>query len=256
MSTLKADPVAELKKLGRDLSKTRAEHLPKELYNVTFIIANSYRSFRQNVGTEPLNDAVAFAKCAKYFESEVFYLHNPHSMTFMKYLEHFVSRTFGNLIIYYVGEGTTERDLDRTISKFDEVFTFEDGVVTDEDFASLLADCKPEETKITLITDTCHENTAWFFNEPVVDGINLPSHIVAMSTTPDIKASRQMLALSQEQGIFTFNMTKSIKANPKITPNQMFEVMKPVMAKYSQNFHLSATSPEDLDQPILPPVEL
>ena len=81
-----ADPVYQLRKVGRDISKSFVNKLPRELTRCCFICVNSYRSFRQNIGVTPIQDAASLAKCVKYFEYEVFFVHNPHARTFIEYL--------------------------------------------------------------------------------------------------------------------------------------------------------------------------
>lgn len=251
-----ADPVRQLRTLGRDISKTFCDKLPRELSRCCFICVNSYRSFRQSIGVTPIQDAAALAKCVKYFEYEVFYVHNPHARSFIEYLNHFIECTTEHLIVYYVGQGTTPQDLDQTIQRsYDEAFTFDDGAVDDEEFLDSLIDLKNPSSKVTLVTDTCHPNTAWNIPGPEIKGRKLPPGIVTLSAVPTASSSRQMMALCQSQGIFTFNLTKELKANPRITVDGLAKKMEPVLAEFAQEFKVGTSSPELLDQPaiILPP---
>ena len=247
-----ADPVYQLRKVGRDISKSFVNKLPRELTRCCFICVNSYRSFRQNIGVTPIQDAASLAKCVKYFEYEVFFVHNPHARTFIEDLNHFFEVTTEHLIVYYVGQGTTPQDLDRTIPRsYDEAFTFDDGAIDDEEFLDSLVDLKNRNSKVTLITDTCRPNTAWNIPGPELKGRKLPPGIVTLSAVPTLSSSQQMMALCQSQGIFTFNLTKELKANPKITVAELGRKMEPVLGEFAQEFKVGASSPELLDGPAI-----
>ncbi|KAH0795069.1 Clan CD, family C14, metacaspase-like cysteine peptidase [Histomonas meleagridis] len=245
------DPVGQLRSLGRDLSKIPSNRMPLDLKNVCLICVNSYRSFRQNIGTTPINDAATMAKCVKYFEYEVYYLHNPHAQRFLEFIDYFFENTQKNLIVYYVGQGTTASDLDNTQPHdFDEAFTFEDGIIYDEDMIEHLQ-CKAPSNKIILITDTCRQNTCWSIKSPEIKGYTLPERVISLSASPRSTTSKQMMALCQSQGIFTFNLTKELKLHPKITPNELLPKMNSVLSEYVQDFNVGSSSPELLDEPII-----
>jgi hypothetical protein len=251
-----SDPVRQLKTLGRDFSQTFKDRLPREFTKICFICVNSYRSFRQNIGVTPISDAVGMAKCVKYFEYEIYFVHNPHAQNFMQYLEYFLANTTRHLIVYYVGQGTAPYDLDQTIPRSnDDAFTFDDGAVDDEEFLEAIETCKHSDSRVTLVTDTCRCDTAWHIHAAEIKGHKLPPGVVTLSACPTASTSRQMMQRCQSQGIFTFNLTKEFKANPKITPNQLNEKMTPVMAEFAQVFSVGSSSPELLDLPILEPME-
>jgi hypothetical protein len=247
------DAVRQLKTYGRDISETFIERLPKEFERVCFICVNSYRSFRQAIGVTPIQDAVALAKCVRYFEYEVYFVHNPHARTFIDYLNYLIEHTSRHVMVYYVGLGTTVRDLDRTLTRsiYDEAFTFDDGSISDEEFLDSL-EYKNPNNKITLITDTCKPETTW--NLPIgpeLRGRPLPPNVISLSALPTQTTSKQMMALCQSQGIFTFNLTKFLKADPKITAKQLCEKMTAVLGDFAQVFEAGTSSPELLDEPVL-----
>lgn len=248
-----ADPVRELRSVGRDITEAFISKLPRELERCCFVCANSYRSFRQNIGATPISNAAAIAKCAKYFEYEVFFVHNPHANNFLEYLSHFVAITTSHLIVYYVGQGTTNEDLDTT-RKSDEVLTFDDGSLYNDDMIDAL-EMKPAQSRITLITDTCRPGSIWNARDGQVGGRALPPRILTLSAVPLPTTSKQMMVLCQSQGIFTFNVTKSLKMNPKITVQQLVGKMQPVMAEFAQEFQAEASSPEMLDETVLEQVD-
>lgn len=247
-----SDPVRQLKTYGRDLAGTHISRLPRNLSRCCFICVNSYRSYRQNIGVTPIQDAVSIAKCLKYFEYEVYFIHNPHCQYFMDYLNYFIAHTGQHLVIYYEGQGTTAEDLDRTIQHaYDDAFTFDDGSVDDEEFIDSLCSLKNPDCKVTLITDTCRANTMWNLTGTELKGRQIPPGVLTMSAVPTESTSKQMMALAQQQGIFTFNMTKELKLNPKITVNQLAAKMAPVMGEFAQEFKVGTSSPELLDEAVI-----
>jgi hypothetical protein len=247
-----SDPVRQLKTYGRNVAETHMERLPRVFGKLCFICVNSYRSFRQNIGIAPITDAVAFAKCAKYFEYEIFFVHEPHAQTFMQFLEFFLANTLRHLVVYYVGQGMTPHDLNRTRARtYDEVFTFDDAAIADEQFLDALIGFKNPQNRVTLITDTCKPATAWNLPGSEVKGRVLPPGIVTISTSATTATSKHMMALVLHQGVFTFHLTKEIKANPKITASELEAKMTSVIAEFSQVFSVRATAPEDLDLPVL-----
>jgi hypothetical protein len=248
------DPVRQLKTFGRDISETFLDRLPKQFERICFICVNSYRSFRQAIGVTPIQDAVALAKCVRYFEYEVYFVHNPHARYFLDYVNFFLEHTSRHLIVYYVGQGTTLRDLDRTMSRdlYDEAFTFDDGAISDEEFLESLTDFKNPDNKVTLITDTCKPETVW--NLPLASelrGRPIPPRVISLSAVPTEISSKQMMALCQSQGIFTFNLTKFLKQNPKISAKELCQKMYPILGEFAQEFLAGTSSPETLDEPVL-----
>jgi hypothetical protein len=247
-----SDPVRELKRLGRDFSEVFVDRLDKSYERICFICVNSYRSYRQAIGVTPIQDAVALGKCVRYFEYEVYFVHNPHKRNFLEYLNHFLDHTTRHLIVYYVGQGTTLHDLDPKVPHdYDDAFTFDDGAITDAEFLDSLASFKNPDNKVTLITDTCKPGTTWALNGKELKGRNVPPHVVSLSAQPTKTTSKQMMALCQSQGIFTFNLTRFLKADPTINAGQLTEKMLPVMGEFAQTFKVGTSSPECLQEPVL-----
>lgn len=247
-----ADPVSQLRILGRDLTNSQMTRLPKDMTKVCFICVNSFRSFRQNIGITPIGDAVSMAKCLKYFEYDIYYVANPHAKFFLNFLDYFFQNTTEHLVVYYVGQGTTLEDLDTTTKREAyDAFTFDDGKILDCQMAEHIAMNKNPESVLTLITDTCRPNTCWSLISDTVDGVQLPPRVISLSASPTPETSKSMMALAQSQGIFTFNVTKELKKNPKLTPKQLEALMNKVLKEFAQIFTSSSTSPELLDEPIL-----
>lgn len=249
--TMTSDAVRRLKTYGRDVSTIPISRIPQEMGKVCFICVNTYTSYRLNLGTGPMNDAVSFAKCVKNFGYEVYFMHNPHSRNFLKYLDAFFKNTAEELIVYYVGHGTSVRDTDGDEADgYDEAFVFDDGTIIDDVLIDHLIDFKHPSSKLILVTDACHSGSIWDIQGGDVNGRRLPDRIMSLSAANDKQTAKQTVIDRQEQGIFTHNMTKIIKAEPELSPNELSAKMRTALRKYGQTFTVGTTSPELLDEPL------
>lgn len=246
-----SDPVRRLKQLGRDVASVPVSRIPTEMGKVCFICVNTYTSYRLNLGTGPMNDAVSFAKCVKNFGFEVYFMHNPHSRNFLKYLDTFFANTAEELVVYYVGHGTSVADTDGDeADKTDEAFVFDDGVIVDDVLIDHLIEHKNPASKLILVTDACHSGTIWDIQGGSVHGRQLPERIMSISAANDKQTAKQTMINRQEQGIFTHNLTKVLKENPEFSPNELSSKMRSVLRKYGQSFTVGTTSPELLEEPL------
>lgn len=246
-----SDPVRRLKTLGHDISSMPVSRIPKDMGKICFICVNTYTSYRLNLGTGPVNDAVSLAKRVKACGYEVYFIHNPHSRNFLKYLDVFFQNTAEELIVYYVGHGTTVSDTNGDEEDgHDEAFVFDDGNIVDDVLIEHLIDCKHPDSKLILITDACHSGSIWDIQGGCVHGRELPKRIISLSAASDRQTAKQTMIDRQEQGIFTSNMTKLLKAEPELSPNALAPKMRAQLRKFGQTFTVGTTSPELLDEPL------
>jgi hypothetical protein len=246
-----SDPLRELKTLGRDMAQIPLARLPTSYKKVAFLCVNSYTSYRLNLGTGPINDAISFAKCVKRYDFEIYFLHNPHAQTFLRYLDSFFKAASSQLIIYYVGHGTGVIDTTGDESDHqDEAFVFDDGVIIDDELISHLAENKHPASKVILVTDACHSGTIWDIQSKTAKGKKLPPSIISISAATDAQTAKQTTLNQKDQGIFTFNLAKTLTANPWLTPTELRGKMKAILKKYSQSFTVGTTSATLLNQPL------
>lgn len=231
-----SDPVRRLKTYGRDLGSIPISRIPRELEKVCFICVNTYTSFRLNLGTGPISDAVAFAKCLKTFGHEVYFINNPHSRNFLKYLDAFFQATSNELVLYYVGQGTSsDSDEDEDVQK-NEAFAFDDGIITNDELANHIAENKQGNCRVILVTDIGSPGSIWDIRGTECHGAQIPDNVLSISASPDTSCAKQTQVNRQEEGIFTYNLTKILKKNPMITPRELQAQMKPILRKYQQVF--------------------
>lgn len=245
------DAVRRLKTYGRDLATIPISRLPNEFDKACYLIVNTYTSYRLNLGTGPLNDAVSFAKCMKNFGYKVFFVHNAHKKNFLNYLDKFLAKTKGELVIYYVGHGTSVPDLDGDEDDgYDEAFVFDDGIVIDDILVEHLIANKNPENEVVMVTDACFSGSIWDIQSGNVNGRVLPDRIMSISAANDKQTAKQTMIQRAEQGIFTYNMTKILKRNPAITPPQLQTEMRKILRKYGQSVTVATTNQSLLHEPI------
>lgn len=240
----------KLKKLATDVSKTPISRL-KEQENVCFIACNTYTSYRLSLGDGPLNDAITFATAMKSYGFNQYYLHNPHSKIFLKYLDAFFEKTTKHLVVYYVGHGTTVSDLNKDEDDgYDEAFVFEDSTLIDDTLLEHLINKKNESSKVTLVTDACHSGSIWDLQSKNVNGKDLPQKIMSIAAANDKQTAKQAVIDRKEQGIFTMNLSKALKNKPSTTPKELLTALKKELKKYSQTCTIAMTTKSLNTQPI------
>ena len=245
------DAVRRLKTYGRDVSSIAVSRIPADMDKTCFICVNTYTSYRLSLGTGPLNDAVTWAKRMKAFGYEIYFMHNPHSRNFLKYLDAFLEKVKGELVVYYVGHGTSVVDRDGDESDgMDEAMVFDDGTVIDDVLVNHLCEHKHPDSKLILVTDACHSGTIWDIHNGSVNGRNLPENVISISAANDKQTAKQTVIDRQEQGIFTYNISKLLKADPELSPNQLATKMKTILRKYSQTFTVGTTTEALLTEPL------
>jgi hypothetical protein len=245
------DPLRTLKSLGRDVTVITVGRLPASFEKAAFICVNTYTSYQLNLGKGPLNDAVSFAKCAKKAGFEIFFLHNPRCKTFLSYLDAFFARTTTKLVFYYVGHGTNVRDMDGDESdKQDEAFVFDDGTITDDVLLTHLCDNKNPSCELVLITDACHSGSIWDIPTITIRGRNLPPNVLSLAAANDAQTAKQTVIEKKDQGVFTYNLTKILTAEPSASPRDIAAKMKTALKPYAQSFTVGATTTSLVDAPL------
>ncbi|OHT12703.1 Clan CD, family C14, metacaspase-like cysteine peptidase [Tritrichomonas foetus] len=247
---MSAKLVKKLKTYATDVIKTPISRLPKD-ERACFIVCNTYTSYRLSLGDGPLNDAINFAAAMKNYGFTQYYLHNPHSRNFLKYLDAFFKNVSQHLIIYYVGHGTQVADLNADEDDgYDEAFVFEDGTMIDDILLDHLMKNKNETSRVTMVTDACHSGSIWDLQTKNVDGKVLPENIMSISAANDKQTAKQAVLNRKEQGIFTMNLASVLKKKPEITPKALVTELRTPLRKYSQTCTIAMTTKSMNEQPI------
>jgi hypothetical protein len=250
MAVAQGDAVRELKMAGHDLSGIPISRLPVSFEKVAFLCVNSYVSYRHALGVIPINDAVAFAKCVKTFGFAIYFFHNPHARNFLKYLEVFLNSTTKQLILYYVGPGIKDGAPDTTGE--DVAFSFDDGPISDGDFLAHISEQKVASNQLTLITDTGRSGSVWDLHAGNARTKRLPPGIVSIWASKSSTPENQTVP-GIDEGVFTHNLTKTLAAEPLITPSDLGGKLKSILKRYRQSSSVGTTTPALLNRSIFPP---
>jgi hypothetical protein len=249
MAVAQGDAVRELKMAGHDLSGIPISRLPVSFDKVAFLCVNSYVSYRHALGVIPVNDAVTFAKCVKNFGFAIYFFHNPHARNFLKYLDVFLNSTTKQLVLYYVGPGIKDGAADTTGE--DVAFSFDDGPISDGDFLAHIAEQKVPSNQLILITDTGRSGSIWDLHAGNKRTRKLPPGIVSVWASKSSTTENQTVP-GVDEGIFTHNLTKTLTAEPLITPSELGRKLKSILKRYAQSSSVGTTTPALLNAPIFP----
>jgi hypothetical protein len=236
-----ADPVRDLKEYGRDLAGIPVSRLPSQFENAAFLCINTYTSYRLNIGTTPINDAVLFAKRLKKFGFSIYFLHNPHARSFLKYLDAFFRNVTGQLVLFYLGHGNG--------SSADQAFVFDDGPIYEADLIEHLNQNKNPNSQVVFVTDACKSGTIWDIQDGSVKGRELPPGVVSISAATEDETVKQIMVDRTNHGIFTYTLVKALKEDPFVTPEALSEKMRGVLQERGQTFTAGTTVRSLLSEP-------
>jgi hypothetical protein len=237
-----------LKTFGRDLTGIPLSRLPTTLEKAAFLSVNSFDSYRMNLGTGPINDALSIAKCLKNYDFKVFFMLNAHCTNFLNYLDAFLARTTVQLLIFYVGQGVTTPEVESDdTGGSDPGFIFDDGVIRGGEVSAHLSDHKSPECQVLLVTDACQPGTIW---DIAGREAALPPNIVSIAAATGTQRANSAKLSHLDRGVFTFHFTSLLKGEPELTPNQIATGLTQLLKPHGQVLLLGATSPSLLDQPI------
>ena len=242
------DPVRRLKSMGHDLSILPLNKIPQKMRKVCFICVNSHFSFRSNQGTGPITDSVAFAKCMKSFDFEIYILQTPHSKNFLQIFDKFLQNVEEQLIFFYAGQPLV--DPDETDSIEEMHFVFDDGSINESLVLDHIIENKNQLNSLYLFTERCHKGSIFDINNGMVMGKKLPQNIFSFTCIPDPTSPTQTNTFSSEKGIFTFQITKVIREISDCTPKKLEDNLKNFFTQFGHIFVVGITSPSQKDEPM------
>jgi hypothetical protein len=155
-------------------------------------------------------------------------------------------------VVYYVGRGMSlKAPGTETDEPKDKALVFDDGIISDDTFADHLIENKHPACQIVLITDACFTGSVWDIqNDGTVKGRPFPPNIVALTGRVDFLNPKSQTISRTDQGVVTYQLAKTLKADEELTPNQIAEKLAEVLVQHAQTFTVAATTPELLDQPL------
>ena len=236
-----------------DLSTTTEDALKGKLSKAVLICCNTYTKPSYSLGVGPLNDAITVATSMKEYGCTCYYIHNPQSNEFLKWLKFFLQNTSQYLLVYYTGHGSNmaDKNSDEDDGQ-DECFVFDDAFVKDDVLVQSLIDNKTTNAKVVLLTDCCHSGSIWDIQGGTVNGRTIPSNIISISAAQDTQTAKQTELNGNEQGVFTFYFYKYLSTNPSATPEQMKADLTQYFNRFEMTYVTATTTPSYLTSKIMP----
>ena len=240
-----------LKQCGKDISTVPLSRFPTDQTRVVWLVVNSYTSYRLSLGDGPINDGANFGSAMKKYGYTIYYIHNPTSKKFLNYLDKFLANVTEELIVYYVGHGTTVKDLDGDEDDgYDEATVFDDATVTDDVMVEHVIKNKNPSSKLICVTDACHSGSIWDIQSGNKNGRVLPENFISVSAANDKQTAKQTMIDRKEQGIFTSNMCTYLGKKKDATPNEISSELRSALRKYAQTMTVAATTDSLLTTPL------
>ncbi|EAY15856.1 Clan CD, family C14, metacaspase-like cysteine peptidase [Trichomonas vaginalis G3] len=240
-----------IKKYGTDITNIGVNRIPTNLNRVGFVVINCYIGTRYSLGDGPMNDGYNMAKCLKRYGFQVFYIYDQKRNAFMEKLKFFLENVKRELVVYYVGHGTSVADTDGDEDdQMDEAFVFVDGNVIDDELVECVSNSKNTESKVVFVSDCCHSGSIWDLQGGDVNGRKLPDKLVSVSAANDKQTAKQTVAERMEQGMFTYNLMKTLKADPDMTAVECKKRLATALRRYAQTVTIASTTPELLNEPL------
>lgn len=245
------DKIIKLNTVAKDVQKCAP---PATLERAGLFVVNDYNGTKYDLGDGPDNDAYNMAKMVGRHGFNNYYLRNATKHEFLHWLDYFFQNTSVHLVVFYVGHGTSVKDLQGDEADgFDEAFFFRDGVMIDDILIQHLCENKNPTSKLTLLTDACHSGSVWDIQGGNFKGRQLPENIISISAASDAQTAKQTVVEKQEQGMFSYNFRKLLKQNPDMTARELKHGLRTVLAKYNQTVNIATTTGELVDSPLMKP---
>ena len=241
----------KIKNVALNITYVNTNKLPTTLEKVCFVCINTYVGTNMSLGDGPMNDGYNIAKCLKRYGYTVYYLLNPKKSNFLAKLEFFFKNVKSELVVYYTGHGTSVRDTNGDEADgYDEAMVFVDGNIIDDTLVETLIEHKNTTNKCVLMSDCCHSGTIWDIQGGDIKGRKLPDDVMSISAASDKQTAKQTVVERLEQGMFTYNIMKILKAEPNLSATECKTKLTSVLRKYGQTVTLGATTASMLTDPL------
>ncbi|KAK8836375.1 hypothetical protein M9Y10_039718 [Tritrichomonas musculus] len=242
----------QLNELAIDLKSLDASQLTEAPRNC-FILCNTYNKPQYKLGVGPLNDSITVAANHKRMGYTVYFLHNPTSDVFLKYLPIFLQKTTQHLTVFYTGHGANVKDLNNDEKDgLDEVIVFDENYITDDELAKIVRQNASGKAKVILLNDCCHSGTIWDLPTDIEKAKQFPANIICLSAANDDEQAKQGRRGFNDQGFFTFLLFKEVRTNKAVNPRDIQSKITNLLVSYNQRVVVTPTRPELLDQPLFP----
>ncbi|KAK8897012.1 hypothetical protein M9Y10_014944 [Tritrichomonas musculus] len=219
--------------IAKCLNKLTPSMLPKKpVDRVLFNLINT----NKNVGC--FNDAYLMSLIHRKLGYKIVFLYNTDLMTFLKFLEYFLTRTICSLTLYYSGTdcvskirhiGHGIKFMDKTVLTSVELGQFIGQKSNRKAFILVLSDC--ESGNCVFDMEACKKN-GYPRSSDIVNFISHKSRL-----TPDQKA--------RSHGILTYYFCKLIRQFPTICPKDMCDKLNEATKRFKLSFSFDTTCDDD-----------
>lgn len=242
----------QLNELATDLSTVEISSLT-ENSRYCFILCNSYTKPQYSLGVGPINDSITVAANHRRMGYSVYFLHNPKSAVFLKFLEFFLRNTTQFLTVFYSGHGANIPDKnDDELDGLDEVIVLDDDFIVDDQLARIIKDHSNGVAKVILLNDCCHSGTIWDIPTEEEKAMQFPPNILCLSAANDDQLAKQGRKGLNDQGFFTFLLFQEFRKNKAITPIEIQSKITAQLKYFQQTIVVTPTRPDLLQQPLFP----
>jgi hypothetical protein len=221
------DAKRALRNSARDLGTTSLARVPRSLTRACFICVNTNRAYRLGIGKAPLLRAIKIADLFKSFGYDVYFMANPHCISFREYIALFLERTSAHLIFAYIGQGGDPGP---------ESLIFDDEPLPDEEFAQIIRQSRNPTQKLTLFTDFCVEGSV--FQNPELFG----DPTVLLSC---IGSESQM---EEAADVFVDHFVKEVTNRTEITNQQLLDTLRILIRRHNLGLFITARPKDVLKQ--------
>lgn len=209
------------------------------LNKVCFILINNNQLEEKGLGVGPLNDG--YLVCLNHYRHgfKVFYLYNPKSDLYLKFLGFFMKFTKVELTVFYSGPDLTSFGI--------EGIEFSNGCLSKDSIGNIIAQNCTGKARILFMTDCIGGGSVFD-----IDSCNhlkdvKPSNMISFYVNkmePESKESEL------SHGIFTYYFFKIINECPNITPDKLVDRMNPSLNRFNEIFRCEITNNELADSQI------
>lgn len=244
------DLIEHLRAISVNLDKTPLDKLNSKVPRAALICANSYRGTNKSLGPGPVSDSIRVAQLCRNHGIPVYSLYDSKAQHFIDYARVFLRDVSEFLLIYFSGHGGQMKDISGDEDDgMDEVYIFMDGHIVDDILVQMIINNKNETNRLVLLSDCCHSGTIWD-----LDHKDAPPNCISMAAALDKEEANQAVRRGREFGYFTDSLFFALEKDLGLPPNQIKPRIDSFLKRkgVNQTIQIQTTSPELLDQPLLP----
>lgn len=222
-------------------NKTSSNALSNKFDKVCFMLINSYEKKNSDLGIGPINNGIHVGLYHHRLDYKVFYLYNPQSDDYIKFLNYFLQNTTESLTIFYSG-------LDSASCGIHEI-EFVNGKLSSNIIKNVISQNCNGKAQIIFITDSYNGGSVYDIHS--INHINnkQPTNAISFHVKKDGK-SLDRNEKKRSHGIFIYYFFKIIGDNPNITPKDLVDNINPSILPFNEVLKYETTNTTISDSPL------